>query len=219
MRKFLLALVLVFVSAGVSFAATSADIISSPFYKVRASIFEAMPDPEGEIIFLGDSLTDYVKFDELFPDLRINNRGIAGDTTVGVLNRLDTVVSAKPAKLFILIGTNDIVFGATPDGIASNIRKIISRVKTASPDTRIYLQTLLPVNHAFGDSRRPKAAILAVNELISEIADDTGVTLINSYKYFAENDELPGRYTFDGIHLNGAGILHWMELLAPFIKE
>ena len=220
MTKFLRLLLLLVVSVSPAFARDASSIIDEPFYKIKTSIYEAMPKHlnDDEIIFLGDSLTDYVKFDEIFPELHTKNRGIAGDTTTGVLHRLQDIIASKPAKLFILIGTNDIVYNVEPDEIAKNISDIISQVKAGSPKTKIYLETLMPVNHEF-ETHRPGNIIKAVNERLPEIAKEFGCTLVDTYKFFAEDGELPKNYTIDGIHFNGSGILHWMKFLAPYIKE
>ena len=209
MKKIFLLFALVFIAS----AAFAADNIETPYYKIKLSIFEAMPRTENEIVFLGDSLTDYVKFDELVPELKIKNRGIAGDTTLGVLNRIDEVLSLKPSKLFLLIGTNDIVFDRTPAEIVGNIRKIVETFHEKSPDTVIYVQTLFPVNHDLGDSRRPKKTIREINDGIKKLSTEINFTLIDTYSLFAENDTLPERYTVDGLHLNGEGIVRWVEFL------
>ena len=204
------------------FIATSAfaiDNINSPYYQIKWSIFEAMPRDEGKIVFLGDSLTDYVKFDELLPDLKIKNRGIAGDTTAGILNRLDEVISLKPSKLFLLIGTNDIVFDRKPDEIVKNIKKIIETFREKSPDTAVFVQTLFPVNHKFGDDRRPKETIIKINDGLEKLSAENKFTLIDTYSLFSENDELPERYTIDGLHLNGSGVVRWIEFLSTWLKE
>lgn len=220
MTKFLRLLILVVVLVSPAFARDSASIIDDALYKIKTSIYEAMPKHTygDEIIFLGDSLTDYVRFSEIFPDMHARNRGIAGDTTTGVLFRLQDIIASTPAKLFVLIGTNDIVYNVKPDDIAKNIRDIISKVKAGSPKTKIYLETLFPVNHEF-ETRRPGDIIKAVNERLPEIAKEFGCTLIDTYNFFAEDGELPKIYTVDGVHLSGAGILRWMEFLAPYIKE
>ena len=204
------------------FIATSAfaiDNINSPYYQIKWSIFEAMPRDEGKIVFLGDSLTDYVKFDELLPDLKIKNRGIAGDTTAGILNRLDEVISLKPSKLFLLIGTNDIVFDRKPDEIVKNIKKIIETFSEKSPDTAVFVQTLFPVNHKFGDDRRPKETIIKINDGLEKLSAENKFTLIDTYSLFSENDELPERYTIDGLHLNGSGVVRWIEFLSTWLRE
>ena len=214
MKKIFLLFVFVFITA----AAFANDNINTPYYQIKWSIFEAMPRDEEKIVFLGDSLTDYVKFDELVPELKIKNRGIAGDTTVGVLNRLDEVISLKPSKLFLLIGTNDIVFNRKPDEIVGNIRKIIEKFREKSPKTTIYVQTLFPVNHNLGDDRRPKEAILAINEGLAKLSAEIKFTLIDTYSLLAEDGELPERYTVDGLHLNGAGIVRWVEFLSTWLR-
>ena len=178
-----------------------------------------MPRDEGKIVFLGDSLTDYVKFDELLPDLKIKNRGIAGDTTAGILNRLDEVISLKPSKLFLLIGTNDIVFDRKPDEIVKNIKKIIETFSEKSPDTAVFVQTLFPVNHKFGDDRRPKETIIKINDGLEKLSAENKFTLIDTYSLFSENDELPERYTIDGLHLNGSGVVRWIEFLSTWLRE
>ena len=191
----------------ISSAAFASDNINSPYYQIKFSIFKNMPRDTEKIVFLGDSLTDYVKFDEIFPDLRIKNRGIAGDTTAGVLNRLDEVISLKPSN-------------RKAAEIVSSIRKIIETFREKSPSTALYVQTLFPVNHNLGDARRPHEAIREINDgllnLSNEIKD---FTLIDTYSLFAENGQLPERYTIDGVHLNGTGILRWMEFLSAWIKE
>ncbi len=198
----------------------TASTVINVYYLVKTKIYEAMPKYDDEIIFLGDSLTDYIQFHEIFPDFRVINRGIAGDTTTGVLNRLDEIISRKPAKLFIEIGLNDIVFNVAPADIAANIRKIIERVKTGSPATKIYLETLLPVvNNGKFETRRPSNIINSVNELLPEIAKDLDCKLLDIHKFFAEDDIMPERYTVDGVHMNGTGILKWMKFLEPYIKE
>ena len=199
---------------------TAATLINEPYYMIKKSIFESMPKYNNEIIFLGDSLTDYVQFSEIFPDLPVINRGIAGDTTTGVLYRLDEIISRKPAKLFIHIGLNDIVYKVTPAEIAGNIRKIVERVKSGSPETKIYLETILPVvNNGKFQTDRPSEIIKSVNELLPEIAKDFDCKLLDNYKFFAEDDNMPERYSIDGVHMNGAGILKWMKFLEPYIKE
>ena len=194
------------------------SIMDTSYYKIKHSIFEAMPDYEGGIVFLGDSLTDYVKFDELLPDVKAVNRGIAGDTTFGVLNRLDEVISRKPSKLFVLIGCNDVFFGVSNDKIIENIRTIITRVREGSPETKIYLETVMPTNPNF-ETNRPNDTINALNVKIKALADETGCKLVDTHSCMAEDGILPLKYTVDGIHLNGSGIVWWVEFLKPFVNE
>ena len=79
----------------------------------QISAFEALPIAPDDVVFLGDSITEAGPWEELFPGIRVRNRGIGGDTTGGVLRRLEQVTSGGPAKVFLLIGTNDLGRGAS----------------------------------------------------------------------------------------------------------
>ena len=80
----------------------------STFYVQRASLFSKLPITSKDIVFIGNSITNGAEWSELFPEKKVKNRGISGDTPEGVYDRLDPVVKGKPAKIFILIGVNDI---------------------------------------------------------------------------------------------------------------
>ena len=197
---------------------TETDIINSAYYKIKHSIHEAMPRSEGGIVFLGDSLTDYVPFSELMPGLPVINRGIAGDNTLGALRRIDEVISLKPSKLFILLGTNDIVYNMTADTTAKNLTEIIRRVQKDSPSTKIFLETLMPTNPDFSTGR-PNDVIDSRNARVRAVAQETGCTLIDTHSHMAEDGVLPLKWTVDGIHLSGEGVLRWIELLKTFAGE
>jgi len=122
----------------------------SPYWKHRVTLFEVLPNNPNEIIFLGNSITDGCEWSELFGNPSIINRGISGDRTDGVLQRLSEVTESKPSKVFIMIGVNDISGGIELNKITLNYRDIIEKIKSDSPDTKIYIQSVLPtLNHPF----------------------------------------------------------------------
>ena len=92
----------------------------SPFYYHKVSHFRTLPNTKGEIIFLGNSITDYCEWSELFQNSKIKNRGISGDVTDGVLERLDEVTESKPSKIFLMIGINDLSRGKSEEYIFNN---------------------------------------------------------------------------------------------------
>src|SRR6185312_511847 len=91
------------------------DSIFSTYYLQRVSHFETLPQTKGDIIFLGNSITDGAEWPELFNDIRVKNRGISGDITAGVIHRLDEITNRKPAKIFLLIGVNDLARNITTE--------------------------------------------------------------------------------------------------------
>ena len=121
----------------------------STFYYQRATLFEALPTSKSDIIFLGNSITNGGEWAELLGNPHAKNRGISGDTTQGVLDRLSTITKGKPSKIFLLIGTNDLSRGKSVDEVAKNVEKIVERVKRESPATKLYVQSVFPVNPKF----------------------------------------------------------------------
>lgn len=78
------------------------------FYDQRATLFEVLPTSKKDIIFLGNSITNGGEWAELLGNPHVKNRGISGDRTDGVLDRLHVITKGKPAKIFLLIGINDL---------------------------------------------------------------------------------------------------------------
>ena len=132
------------------------------YYYHKKEHFESLPDTENEIIFLGNSITDNCEWAELFGNPRVKNRGIGGDDTDGVLERLNEVTTSDPSKIFILIGTNDLAYGKTATHVLENIVIMLDRIKSDSPETKVYLQSILPVDDAVHYTRK-NSDILLIN--------------------------------------------------------
>ena len=195
----------------------------STFYYQRATLFEVLPTSKSDIIFLGNSITNGGEWAELLGNPHAKNRGISGDTTQGVLDRLSTITKGKPSKIFLLIGTNDLSRGKSVDEVAKNVEKIVERVKRESPATKLYVQSVLPVNPKFnkflGHMNRQKD-IAVLNAKIKAIAARHGVTYIDVYKSLVtpSTDVMNPEYTNDGLHLLGKGYLKWVDVLKPYLK-
>ena len=188
------------------------------YYHHKKSHFESLPDTEGEIIFLGNSLIDNCDWAELFQNPNIKNRGVGGDDTDGVLERLDEVTSSRPEKIFIMIGTNDLAYGKTVDVILSNYRKIIERIMEESPETKIYLQSVLPTDDGFYPDRS-NDDIMKINRGLNELAAEKGLVYIDLYTSF-ENDQgiLDTKYSLDGLHIKGEGYRLWKSLIEKYVQ-
>jgi len=189
------------------------------YYYHKKEHFELLPDTENEIIFLGNSITDNCEWSELFGNPDIKNRGIGGDDTDGVLERLDEVTSSKPEKIFMMIGTNDLAYGKDVEYILENYRKILTGINNDSPETKIYLQNVLPVEDAIHFTR-PNSSIIEINEGLVELAGEYDCTYIDLHSVFKREDgKLNLDYSLDGLHLNGKGYEVWKEVIVKYINE
>ena len=83
------------------------------------------------IVFLGDSITSRCDLDKYFPNYNVYNSGIAGNMTKDILDNIENRVFVyNPTKVFILIGTNDLVYsGLDNDGIKNNIKDLNNKKK------------------------------------------------------------------------------------------
>jgi lysophospholipase L1-like esterase len=189
----------------------------STYYEQKATLHQLLPDTKGEIIFLGNSITDIGEWAEIWQNSKVKNRGISGDITFGVLARLDEILSSRPTKLFIMIGVNDIARNIPDAVILANYRRIIDRVQAASPKTQLIMQSVLPTNDEFKPFKNHYGKddrIRAVNNGLQALCADTGVIFVNLYPRFLDaSGKLDKQYTNDGLHLTGAGYMLWKKIL------
>jgi len=190
-----------------------------PRHQQLISMFEACPVAEGAIIFVGNSITEGCHWSELFPEKTILNRGIGGDISGGVLARMDEIIRHQPSKLFIDIGTNDLAIGKSNAKVMANYRAIIQKVQTESPNTKIYVQSILPVGRRvfYGHDN---LKIPPLNAEIKQMCDELQLTYIDLQPIFADSEGyLDERFTNDKLHLLGAGYLAWKEVIEQLVME
>ena len=180
----------------------------------------------GQIIFIGDSITDLYPLDDYYADLPLAsyNRGIGGDTTSGVLKRLDvSAIDLAPSKIVLMIGTNDVNGTDSVSEIADRYGEILDRLEAALPNTEIICMSVIPQNEVLEeytdiDVAKSTERIHALNSKIAEMTNARAILYLDLYSRLAdENDRLIRTYSDDGIHLNAKGFEVWTELLKPYL--
>jgi lysophospholipase L1-like esterase len=188
-------------------------------YKQRVEQFSHEPVTTGHIIFLGNSITEMGDWKKATNDTTVINRGIGGDVTYGILKRLDDITVRKPSKLFILIGINDISKDIPDAVIADNYLKIVNTIHAQSPDTKIYVQSILPLDPThdrFPQHYDKQEHVISVNKMIKANAGAGHYTFINIYPLFLNKEgHLDNQYTIEGLHLKPESYLIW----AKFLKD
>lgn len=188
-------------------------------YRSRVSLFKKLEIKEDNIVFMGDSLTQRGEWAEIFNNPKVVNRGIDSDKTAGLLNRIEHVAKNHPKKIFLLIGINDINKGINEKEILTNYEKIISTIKTTSPKTQIYIQSLLPVNKTKYLHPIDNEKVRVVNKELQTLAIQEKVMYIDLYSLLVKNDELNEEYTRDGIHLTGDAYMIWKNAVEQYVNE
>lgn len=205
----------------------NAQAVTTPkyteFYYQRASLFDVLPVDSTNIVMLGNSLTNGAEWVELFNNPKVVNRGITGDTAQGIIDRLKAVTDGKPSKIFLLTGANDISHHLTADSIATAIVDLVKTIQEQTPTTKIYVQSILPINNSFGRYKNmidKEQVVVDVNKLLQPQLEKLGVTWLNVNPLFADEDgNLRKDYTNDGLHLLGPAYLVWRDYLLPYINE
>jgi lysophospholipase L1-like esterase len=192
-------------------------------YVKRFAMFKKEQTPTGIIMMVGNSITEGGDWKQLLNDSTIINRGISGDVTFGVLNRLDEIIGRKPSKIFLLIGVNDLSRNTPDEVIVTNIYRIAHTLRTRLPDTQVFVQSILPTNESFGNMMvnfKGKAKnIVAINDQLKQGAEKWKYTYVDLYTSFLNmRGEMDPQYATDGLHLNAAGYTHWVSILLSLIK-
>ncbi len=202
--------------------------ISNLFYKLKSKhVIAKMQHRQSQfsnaaicnncIVFLGDSITEYGEWSELLPKYPILNRGIAGDGIEGVINRLDEIARHDPSMIFLMIGVNDLSFHKI-QSVINMYTKLLSSIQELMPQTKLIVQSILPVNNAIYHLGIENEAIDQVNAALREICDQSGLTYLDLGADFKnQENNLKSNYSNDGIHINGIAYNQWKEKLKPWL--
>ena len=183
----------------------------------RPTLFAREPKNSGSIIFLGDSITAMGDWSKILNDSTVINRGVDGNITSRVIRRLKNVTDHNPAKVFCLLGINDIRKNIPDVIIAENYLKIIGEIHNQCPKTKIYVQGVLPINPDlayFSMHRDKQEHIVGLNTLLASHAKERNYIYIDIFHLFADDKgRLSSQYTYDGLHLRPSAYPIWAEYL------
>jgi lysophospholipase L1-like esterase len=191
------------------------------YYKMRKTMLSTFPISKGAIVFLGDSLTDQGEWNELLKNCQIVNRGISGDTTEGVFNRLDRITKYKPRKIFLMIGVNDLWNESkTIPEIINNYQKNLEFIQQKSPQTQVFIESLLPINNRSYQIAIDNRDIITVNQELKKLAEQFSCQYLNLHdRFLNDNGQLDVKYTMDGVHLTTEGYLLWAKSIEPYVRK
>ncbi|WP_168195933.1 GDSL-type esterase/lipase family protein [Nissabacter sp. SGAir0207] len=180
----------------------------NPVYLFKRAMYSAFQG-KGDYVMVGDSLTENARWDDIFPDYKIVNRGIAGDDTAGVLERIEDITSTGAKKAFIMLGTNDIDRGVSAEGIANNIILIADKLKAAGMEvvvesTLLSGKTLAQKNSVINDVNRRLVALCAEKQY--HYVDINPAMTIDGL--------LNPEYSVDDTHVNYKGYKAWRTEIA-----
>lgn len=182
--------------------------------------------PKQLSILAGDSISLWFPTELLPTERQWLNQGISGETSVGLLRRLDLFESTRPQTIFVMIGINDLLRGVSDQTLLANQDLILQDLRAAHPQAQIVLQSILPHAEASsweGQSRLlaiPNSRIQAINAQLEEMARQSGAYFLDLYPLFANPEGyLRPELSTDGLHLSPQGYQTWSIALQVYSRE
>lgn len=195
--------------------------LTSEHWQQRTQQIKNIPQGKYKVVFLGNSLTELFFLDDYFADSTFLNCGIVGDFTEGLTKRIDDVARLKPEKLFIEIGINDIIEKIELDDICDNYREVIKKMQAHSPQTKIYIQSNLPViinrPSFLTDDKDVNNRILKQNENLKKIAKEFNLTYIDIHTAFVKHPNFNELFVPDGVHLTPTAYTVWKNTIMTYL--
>jgi lysophospholipase L1-like esterase len=185
----------------------------SPYYRLQAPLFEAFPG-RADTVMLGDSITAFAHWDDIFPGKAIANRGIPGDTIEGIRDRLGAVVQMNPHKVFVMAGINDLIVGSRAEQVFLIYADTVRNLRSAG--SQVFVQSTLlpganylPVLRAEVRKLNNRLRIFCFFEEVCRFLDLNARLAPDGYLVL----------TLDGLHLTPAGYATWRDEIAKDISE
>lgn len=185
----------------------------------RAEFAKRAEQEQHAVVFLGDSITQGWRddFQGDFGDLKVANRGISGDTTRGMLIRLEEdVLSLQPSAVVMLMGTNDLEENAAPATIAGNVGLIVKALEKYDGQMPIVLCLVFPSS---ASKKRPSDQIIKINQLLAaKFKGNQQVTIVDTWTLFADEKGDAKKAEFpDLLHPNREGYRKWLAGIWPVL--
>ncbi len=150
----------------------------------------------------------------------IKNRGIGWETAEGVLDRIGYISKGHPTKIFIMVGINDIInYDMELEKIVHDYRNIINTIKNNSPETQIYVLSVLPLDENRRGHQSKNRKVFSLNSRLKSFINGRDVLFVDLSPLLTdENSNLDLKYSYDGVHLNSMGYLVIKDALNDYMN-
>ena len=169
------------------------------------------------LVFIGDSLTEWYDWQERFPAYEVLNLGISGETVEELLDRRDDIRSrgGSPDAVFLMTGINNVL--SEQHDITRPYAEIVRNLTTWYKGAKIVVQSLLPVDMPWIKND----TIRLINRHLAEIANEHGAEYLDVYTAFtdADGNPKPGLLSDDGVHLAAKGYEVWAKKVEKYLSN
>lgn len=175
-------------------------------------------DFDADVVFFGNSITQGGSFQDYFSNIKTCNLGYPGDNMDGMMLRIGQIKAVTPEKVFVMAGINGLQY-QTEEVFERKYLRMVDSIISAVPEAKVYLQSILPVNHSMSNVYASSDKIQKANERISGIAARSKCVYIDLWSLYEVDGEMPKELTRDGVHLKPEAYEKWMEEIRKYIEE
>jgi lysophospholipase L1-like esterase len=186
-------------------------------YAIQNALFAEYSNKECKVVMLGNSITEGVAWNELLGIPCIANRGIGGDITDGFYKRLSDIYKLKPELCFIMGGINDIHRDIPVKTILENMEKIVDGLQENGITPVI--QSTLFISRECLNWKKVNKSVEELNTGLRNICIRQNILFVDVNKILSTNGTLNDEYTYDGVHLYGAGYREWGKLIMSIMDD
>ena len=180
-------------------------------YRLIAPVYAALPR-HAALVMLGDSITAFTDWNALLPSFDVANRGIPGDTTEGVLKRIDSIIAMHPRCVAVMLGVNDLEAGRSVQQILENYTAIVDRLSTSG--TTVIVQSTLATSQSVA---RLNPSVIDVDRSLGEMCRQSGRCLyLDLNSTLAPTGAIAD--TIDGLHIGPNSYKLWASALTPLLN-
>jgi lysophospholipase L1-like esterase len=168
-----------------------------------------------KIVMLGDSITAWGDWHLLFPPGRLINKGVSGYTTHNILSEIHTTITLRPNTVFLMIGINDLLRGASVEQTFKQYTLIVDELQK---------NKITVVMQATLECSRPQCgsavdSVRSLNQKLQAFAVARNIQWLDLNPGLTNDEQgLLPKYTWDGLHLSKPAYLYWAERLKSFIQ-
>jgi lysophospholipase L1-like esterase len=176
-------------------------------YPIRVALFQEYKTGHADIVMLGNSLTDWVDWNELLGRNGIANRGIAGDITYGYLQRMNYVYVLSPKICFIEGGINDVYANVPVESVYENFVKIVGQLR--EHNIIPVITSTLYTSTKWHSAHEMNKEVAQLNSMLRRYAVSQNVDYLDLIPLMTSDDLLRDELTYDGLHLLASGYKIW----------
>lgn len=185
-----------------------------PSYRNEVRKHQQLYAGNDRLLMLGNSITYQVNWPELLGRNDVAGRGIPGDLTSGMRQRLPNLLGPEVEYVFMMGGINDFLLAdLAPEAPFENL-KAMARLCRKAGARPVFFSTLYTRQHHAANRK-----VARLNRRLSQWCQKEAIPYLNLNDLLAPEGQLLGRYTYDGVHLNAEGIGQWEKRLRGYLAK